>query len=205
MAARFNFNLRDAANDNQTPIHLITRYDKNRIVFHTGNSVSPKYWDKKKQKAIITNKYPEHAEINTSLENILREANNSFLRFENENKRKPTKEECKKLIYENVLGKGENGKPEKKEEINLFSFIDKLIAETWVRLKTKGTYRKGNTIADSYRQTKNLLKEYSRHKKIKIDYDTIDLEFYYDFIEYMETIKKYSTNNIGKHIKVVKT
>ena len=51
--ARFNFNLRTANSKTDTPIHLIIRWNCNKITYPTGISINPKFWDFKKKKVFF--------------------------------------------------------------------------------------------------------------------------------------------------------
>ena len=51
------------------------------------------------------------------------------------------------------------------------------------------------------KQTLRDLKEYQTKKRCKVDFDTIDLDFYDSFKTFMEQDHKFSANNVGKHIK----
>ena len=55
----------------------------------------------------------------------------------------------------------------------------------------------------SYKTTKEILILFNKNK-YKIDFDKIDLEFYFDFVQWCEG-KTLSKNYIGKHIKTIKT
>ncbi|WP_421808689.1 tyrosine-type recombinase/integrase [Flagellimonas sp.] len=77
------------------------------------------------------------------------------------------------------------------EPIRLFQYMDKFL-----------DHKKGK-IADvtlrSYKQTKKLLERFNSN----LDFDSIDLKFYDDFVLFLEEDDK-SLNTIGKHIKNLK-
>ena len=58
-----------------------------------------------------------------------------------------------------------------------------------------------------YRTTLKLLREFAKdNRKYKyLDFDSINLDFYKDLMEYMERKKQYSYNYCGKHIATLKT
>ena len=68
--------------------------------------------------------------------------------------------------------------------------------------KTKGALQV--TTLKSYRSIYKNFVEYDKFKK-NINWQNINLDFYYDFISYMEVEKKFSLNYIGTHIKRLKT
>jgi integrase len=55
------------------------------------------------------------------------------------------------------------------------------------------------------KQTLRILKEYKTVKHRKIDFDTIDYEFYLDFKSHLEKELTFTANTVGKHIKHLKT
>jgi integrase len=61
---------------------------------------------------------------------------------------------------------------------------------------------KYNTIK-GYRTTYNVLKDYQKKKRIKLDFDSIGLDFYNDFVRYCMD-HNYTKNTIGGFIKHVK-
>lgn len=99
-----------------------------------------------------------------------------------------TKKVVRKILDEKV----HPDKIKKKEVISFFNYVD-IFCE-----------RKKEKIADvtlrSYRQTERLLKEYNK----LIDFEDFNLDFYYDFIRFLEEDDK-SLNTIGKHIKNLKS
>lgn len=98
----------------------------------------------------------------------------------------------KKLIKDKIY---QISKPEistEREEMTFYKFVDLFCN------------RKKGKIAEvtlrSYKQTLRLLKECNA----QIDFDDIDMNFYYDFIRFLEEDDK-SVNTIGKHIKNLKS
>src|ERR1035437_146311 len=104
--AKYNFNLREAQskidNPTETPIYLIIRWDNKRLVYPTGETVNPKYWqtDKKKsdfQRATNPKKFKDHAELNSRLDDIEGTAKDLFRRYVNDYKKQPSVEVLRKL------------------------------------------------------------------------------------------------------------
>ena len=83
--ANFNFNLRDASSETPTAIHLIVRWNGNKLVYPTNERINPIYWDKENQVAIKKG-FKEHSEFNARLDNILTDAKNVFRQYQNDNK-----------------------------------------------------------------------------------------------------------------------
>lgn len=197
--AKVNFNLRDAKSDTPTPVNCVIRYDNNKLVFPTGISVPPKFWDKDKQKVKQTTSFPNGSQLNerlTSLETLVQK---EFRTFENDNGYKPTANELRERL--NIATE----RTEKPKETDLFSFIAKFREES----KTKVNKETGKTFAYktqcNRKQLNELIIEFSSKRKKPLNFEDIDLEFYNDFTAFLTTGKEFSINTIGKHIKTLKT
>ena len=71
-------------------------------------------------------------------------------------------------------------------------------------LKSKGRLTDRNSYSTSILQTRKVLKEFEDFTGYSLNFESIDLEFYYQFVEWCNDAKRYSQNNIGKHVKNVK-
>jgi len=136
---------------------------------------------------------------NNKLSDIFQIAQSQFNRFIQEHDRVPTGIELTSRL-DIVLDR----KKEKKR-LTLFQFIDSHIEKTKKRRLSNGKTIKGNTTLTVYKQTYNLLKEFSRETSTPIDFESIDMDMYDKWVEYMEDVKDYAAGNIGKHIKTLKT
>ena len=193
--ANFNFNLRKPTSENPTPIYLVIRWNKQRLVYSTNEKILPKYWNKNKQKA--SQSYTGYANFNYNLEQIKTHANNIFRQILIENNHQPpTPKELKKEL-DKILNK-EVEELEETISNTLFGFIDKFIDES-------KTLKKPSTIS-VYRTTLKHLSNYAEKKKLKIlDFEHITLDFYYDFTAYLIKDLSLSDNSMGKYIKTLKT
>lgn len=197
--ANYNFNLRDANSKSETPIHLVVRWNGNRLVYPTGEKIKPKYWDIQNQIAIKKG-FPEYSEFNSRLNNILVDAKNVFRRYQNDHKHEvPTLVKLRELF--NIEFKKQTNEKQK----NLFWFIEKFISDAKLRFNEKTQKLTSvNTIRD-YKRCYEVLKEFGQKKKINIDFETIDLDFYVEYKRYLTDKLNFSQNTIGKHIKTLKT
>jgi len=202
--AKVNLNLKNPKADKPTPIILIVRWSRKRSVIYTRESIHPKYWQNNKNKRKYQrakSNFEGHAEFNRRLDNILNTAMNAYWEFLNNNEhREPTPKELRSLIKYRL----ELNSPDERKNFSLFDFIDERIKEETNRIKSLGKKVDNKTQSYSYRQTKKVLENYAKNKNKRVDFDTIDLDFYYNFIEYCEKTEEFSINNIGKHIKNLK-
>ena len=189
--AKYNFNLRDPNSVSETAIHLVIRYNTKRLVFPIGETIKPVHWNPKKQRVKEENKFPEHPEFNQRLEDILTLVKSTFRKYQNEhNQQRPTIAVFRELLKIELNGVQELTK------LDLFGFIELHIKQS------KKTNPKANV--NTHKQTLKRLKEFARRKKQRIDFDTIDLDFYHDFVDFLTHDANYALNTIGKQIQNLK-
>lgn len=174
-------------------IYLHFTYGTKRFKYSTGYKSCYNNWDFSKQriknKAAILNK----DEINAHLSSI-----ESFINTEYSKLSLKLPEVPKKALTAK-LDKFLENDPEglnNEDPLSFFQIIDKYIEE-----------RKGHisvVTERSYKQTKKRLEDFEKVNNEKLEFDTMDMSFYFKFNAFMEH-KKYSLNTIGKHIKSIRT
>lgn len=186
------FIIRNKKSLKPTPISIkILWSQKNELVYSTGIKVLPDHWDTKNQKvrnklevAVIKDK------INSELSKIKSFIDNKFseLKFS----KKLTKDELKHQldIYFNKVS------IEKKVE-TFYDYVENVLIENAKKRVAKVTWQ-------SYIRTVKLLKSFEIEEKYKISFETIDIDFYYDFLEYLDESCDMLPNTIGKQIKNIK-
>jgi len=192
-----NYNLRQQNSKDETPIFAVIRYDKLKIVFPIGIKINPKYWNKDVQRAKQSINFPTHPEFNLRLENIKKTITEIYNRYLNEHdSSSPSTKELSDLLKEKLRS---DIAPQKVDDFNTYYEL-RYIKHLTNKINTKtGRFIAPKTIL-GHKRTASLLKEF----KTKIPFEKIDLDFYYDFIEFLKG-KNYSVNTIGKHIKLLKT
>jgi len=194
--ANFSLNLRSASSSTPTPIHLIVRWNNNKLVIHTKEKIHPKYWKAKEQ--LVSSKYVGYSEFNSRLKNIITDSEDAFRRFKNDNKHvEPTLAEFREILSVLLHKKTE-------EKLDLFKFIDLFIEESKTKVNQKTNKVFSKSIIGIYERCKQLLIEYRDKKNKVVDFDTIDMNFYKNFTAFLME-KKFSLNTIGKQIKTLKT
>lgn len=199
--ANINFRLNKGKKieDINTPQTIYLRYKLGReIDFNAsiGFKIIIDNWDIDKQQVKNRSHILNRVEIN----NLIKNLRNHFEDFENKNREKgfiPNYSDVKKY-YDSFYTISEP-----KKEYNLFTFIDLFIEDSKTKpnpitkkLVTKGTLR-------GYNLTKNFLERF--HKEVyNIDFDNINLQWYYDFVEWSNK-QNLTINYIGKHIRTLKT
>jgi integrase len=205
--AKYKFNLKDSDSDKDTPVKLMINYSYKRVVLYVNESINPKNWNPKTHKA--KDSFVEAPEFNQRLTNIETKAKDVFRRYQNDHdQQEPSPGEYKKLLEEAIKG------TKKSVPTTLIEFTEYFIEQTEKKFKDQGTR---SSIAGSYGQTLTCLKDYAKDKNKRIDFDSMDLDFYTDFVKYLETVKAvtnekgkkvkkygFTANNIGKNIKNLK-
>jgi integrase len=196
--AKFNFNLRSPGKLTLCPIYLIIRYDNLKLVYPTQETIPPEHWNAINQRAKASRKFLEYPYFNERLNQIEGIAKTVFTKFliEHENRR-PSITELRNELNNEFLGK-----PAKR--LDLFKFIEQFIHEA----KTRANEHTGKLISVATRQiyerTLLLLRDYAASRHLSLDFDNIDLDFYFKFVEYLTKERSFSSNTIGKHVKTIK-
>jgi integrase len=153
-------------------------------------------WDNDKQ--VVKNR--SHIINRIEINNLINNLRTHLINFDNKNRENgitPNQDDVKKY-YKTYFSVSEP-----KKANTLFTFIDTFIenAKTKPNPITKKLVSK-NTLKD-YTLTKNTLTDFN-NEVYKIDFDSITLDWYYDFIDWCNT-KGFKMNYTGKHIKTLKT
>lgn len=171
---------------------------KRRLRGVIGIKVLPKYWDNEKQR--IKNV--------TALSDTKDKLNNKLSDFTSFIDKKVSEygsydlDELKEFLKSSIniyLGKAE-----KIEVINTFyPFTKKFIEQSKNRVnETTGKKLSYRTLND-YDRAVTLIKDFEKKHNYEISFESINLDFYYSFKTYLETLN-FSVNTIGKYIKILK-
>lgn len=194
-----------------SPIKCVFCYHYKQLYYYERKlSVETVFWNRKQQQAKETRLFPGHVELNMTLRNIATAILDCYRRFVNDNGRVPEVEELREL----VIRKRGVGLPKEKPKPELMDFIAQFIQEAeegkHLNLQTGKAVKVTTTL--TYRQTYNLLSEFSKVKKWKLTFAAIDSSFHREFVHFLsreyivpETGKSYMPNSVGKHIANLKT
>lgn len=172
-----------------TPIYLVFWYDKIRIKISTGERITPKHWNKGDHKARDTKDNPEGGNLNTRLETHQINAMNAVRDHLTANG-KIIPEKLKKELVKILRPKPEN----EQEPMTFLKSIQEYIDTTNKAPRTKLGY--GTTL--------NVLNDYQETLKFPITFDSINMDFYDHFVNYLITVKESAKNTIGGYIKNIK-
>jgi len=162
----------------------------------TGYNVYPNHWNNKKEKV---KDLAEAMNYKDDLNNKLRNLKNHL-----ESAVSTTDETINKEWISQQIRKFKEPKKEQESEITLFSFIRDFIDKS----KNRPTAKTGRPVSykqyREYENTFDYIKKFSEYKKRKLDFKDINLDFYQEFIEYLQKVEKKSQNYIGKKIQTLK-
>lgn len=189
---------------NETVVVAAVRYGNNRMNFSTGISVQPKYWNKVTRQ-VKSIKGASHLELNTILDKTKNRITEVFRRYQNDNGMLPSVSELKKLLDKEFDRNQINDDLLGSERITFLPFFEKIIksSEEGTRLQPNGKTISPNTIK-TYNTTIKHLRAFVKEKRRSIDFETMDLDFYNRYVEYLTKSYKLSPNAIGKDIQIIK-
>lgn len=187
-----------------TSIFARISYSGNKLKYYLSEKINPQCWNKKTNRAKETKNFKEYPEFNNRLNNIESSIRNVFRRYQNDNNgQMPLPETLKDLLDVEIR----KVQPVKPKQITLFEYMEKFIQRstegTRMNTKTKKPTVKGTN--KGFTTTYNRLKDFQAVYKRQIDFDTIDIDFYNEYVKYLMHELKFRYSTIGDNIKRLKT
>ncbi len=185
------FVLKEPKAKEETLVYLFYNYQYKRFKYSTGEKINPKYWNPNSQRAKESKQFIEHPEFNTRLDNYERGINSAFRKLLNygvQPNNTLLKKELEAVLSGNIL------QPNK---LNFFDFIERFIEESKL-VKREGTIK-------VYKTSFKYLQKFASQLRTSVDFESITLDFYNQYIHFLSTKHNLSANTIGKHIKTLKT
>ena len=221
---KLQFSLKNATREFSL-IRVRMSIERVRFTYYLPSQIKTQYWDKTNGCAIEDPKRNPALKGNPMLQTILRNTNKEIEKTTNaliyiiENFKTqnihPTNEQIK-IELDKQLGRVVKRKQteevlekQKKPFKDFLSFIDNYIAQckTDTILNSKGLKLSPKTIRN-YEVTKLILERYCANKRILLTFESINMDFYNDFVKYLNEYKhsrgKYKPNVIGKFINHIK-
>ncbi|MFP4095600.1 MAG: site-specific integrase [Cyclobacteriaceae bacterium] len=187
--ASINFYLKNPKEE-ETLIFLFLREKKKTLKVHTGQRIPSKYWDAKTQRP--KKSYSSAPELKIFLNKLETDAG-KFLLEESANDTAPNLAKVKERILESI--NFEDAVPEKKE--GFFDVYDEFVT-------VYSTHRSERTI-QKYQTLKQQLLDFQKRKKVKVNFENIDIKFFDKMTNYYYNDLKFVNNTFGKYVSSFKT
>jgi len=208
--ASINFVLKNPKAEKETPIMMVIRYEHSIVRFYSGYKRHPSEFPTNKSK-ILNNGTP----LASNLKEMSTEAEKIIRIFQDKNNRLPGSTELKRELdikYERMV----NDIPS-----TFIEYVESFIKKMETKRKATNKYNSRNDLTKSFLQTLNWIKMFSKKRNRRINFDSINDDFYADFVGYLRKPEKpenlneeetslglrfnpMSENTIGKHIKNLK-
>lgn len=166
-----------------------------RLFYYVGQGIMSAHWDKVKQRAKTTRTNPQYESLNASLDDYQKKVLTIYNTFELSGDTL-TLERFKKEL-DILTGKVKRTTAEKLTRLTLFEFIEDFIASR--KANPEYSFR---TIY-KYDQAYTHLKAYQKYTKKKLDFDSIDLDFYERYTKYLYS-RNFTNNTVGKLVALLK-
>jgi len=189
--------------DVETVIFARISYDGYSFKYYIGEKIFPKFWNTKKLQARESKDFKGYPEFNQRLEDIKADIGTHYRSYIKENNKTIPTPEMLKSILDKELKKIT---PPIEHNKTFFGFFEEIITQSQnggrVQPKTGKPYSPGTI--QIYISTLNRLKAFQATYKRKIDFKTIDIDFYTELTEHLSKRLNLATNTIGKVIKNLK-
>jgi integrase len=178
-------------------IVLYKSYHGKRLVFSTGESILPNTWNPKKQRLKNNSATTKdgHQYLNDFLTGLANECDQVYAKALVNGI--PAPERLRQALHNFMNPLIEGGKDEKTP--TLFKLIERFINN---EIKHKGRDKSLNTIK-TYTTCKKHLQEFEKLQKTKLDFASITLDFYYQYVSFLKK-KGLGQNAISKDIAIIK-
>jgi integrase len=176
-------------------IYLQFKYNGYKLVFSFGQTIDPKQWNKGKQRVKSNNITTADGDysLNDTLDELARIC---LLSYKAELKNGVPQPDTLKSYLVAFM----NRNKEEEDAPSLYKLIDRFVAG---EIKYRGKEKVKGTLA-KYTTAKNNLKTFETKTRYKVDFDTINLDFFYKYVSFLRS-KGLSQNTIAKQIDHVKT
>lgn len=179
------FVLKEPTSTEPTLVFLLYRFGGSKLKFSTSQKILPKFWNPETQRAREVRSF-NYGEFNALLNNLQGIVGDEYRRLIND--RKTPTPDLLRVALNLFLQKGDSSSSK-----DLISFAEYIVENTD---RSHGTKKQ-------LKQAIRNLREFKFYSKRSLHYDSIDLDFYDEFVDFL--IKKnYGKNTIGTLIKNLK-
>ncbi|WP_421921165.1 tyrosine-type recombinase/integrase [Marinifilum sp.] len=169
------------------------RHLNTEVQCSTGIRLKKEYWNKHTQQIKNITSITNKVDINR----YLLDCKERFQLFYLDKKPK-TKDDVRELIQRALTD-------EKASKINLLSFAKSFSDLQIKKINPKTGKPLAKSTISKFRLLHEHLNGFQKYRNESLDFENIDVAFYYDFLEYLKGEYKYSPNTLGKYIQALKT
>lgn len=192
-----HFRLKPADKNGKASIFLDFAYNGRRLFYSFGQTVRPADWSdarervKKKNATTDDGKYA----LNDLLDNLKRICEKTYNESLKDGVPEPEvlRAALVDFFYQNHA-EGTQARP------SLFSLAQRFING---EIKNRGKDKSKASLGNYHAVTKHL-KEFQEQTRYRVDFDTVNLDFFYKYVTFLEKKKQLSTNTIAKDISILK-
>ena len=157
-------------------------FKKTNVYYEKKLSLETKFWNSNLQTAKQTKSFQGNFDLNITLDNIETVILSNYRKYVNENNKEPEIEELRTMVQI------KRGVINEKNKMELFEFIEQFIqhAESGKHLNLQTSKPVSEVTVLTYRQTQNLLKEFSAARKLK--FDDMNPDFHKEIFRFLYNI-----------------
>jgi len=189
-----------------TPLRCFVRYNNQRSVFASGETIEPRYWNIKAQEPRKVAGYAHGPKVVQALKDVSAAVAVAFDHLTSLYQEYPAPDMLKDLTLQ-VIKNGGLLPGKEKKTTDLFVYIDQLISDTanGKRVKQKGDRYSPGTIRH-YNSAYGVLKRFANHKgKASFKFNDITLALYFELKDFCYQVEKLTDNYFGTVVKFLKT
>ncbi|HEY6976612.1 MAG TPA: site-specific integrase [Chitinophagaceae bacterium] len=197
--ATANFYLKkDHPKANEALIILQMKYSGVRLVFSTKQKIEVKNWNAKKQRVKNNNQATNDGLyfINDLLDNLSKLAEKTYVSLLK--KGIPTTDQIKEVLTA-FMNKNNDDEKKRSSRPTLFNLIDRFISG---EITVKGAQKSKHTLK-TYRTVKTRLLDFQEKVKYPVDFETINLDFFYKYVNHLSKPSKYTVKDGTRKGKVI--
>ncbi len=201
MAFRLKFFIR-TSKKTQNEVNLRIRISNGRkfdLTALTGFQIKPEYWNNEKSQIRQRAEFKNSKQFERQLTDLADHVKNEYFNLADDSK-------INNDWLNEVIDKFHN--PEKynqsEKQMTFFEYLEYFINNLHKRRNQHTNKVIGIQIKKEYKTTQKYLYSFADHIGQKFDFIDIDMEFYNNYLDFMQTEKNLNNNTIGKRIRTLK-
>ena len=196
------FYLKRPNDDRVTNIYARIVYNMSEFKYYLIEKIHPADWNPKTQCAKHTARFSESLEFNQRLKEVKGKIADAFYNYQNTHQGKQPTPEIFKQVLDEIFNKQSQARIDRELQRTFWGFFENFISrmESGSRVHLQKNTPLAESTIKNMRNLKNHLLDYQAYSHRGLEFDTIDMTFYYGFTDYLTKVKKVNINSIGKLI-----